>query len=57
MSEFRRITIDPAVRLGRPGVRGTRISVGDVLGFLASGMTEPEVLADFRQLAIEDIRD
>ena len=57
MSEFHRITIDPAVRFGRPCVRGTRISVGDVLGFLAAGMSESEVLADYPQLAAEDIRE
>jgi uncharacterized protein (DUF433 family) len=38
-------------------VKGTRISVGDVLGFLASGMSESEILADFPQLATEDIRE
>lgn len=57
MSEFSRITIDPAVRFGRPCVKGTRISVGDVLGFLASGMSEAEILADFPQLAADDIRE
>jgi uncharacterized protein (DUF433 family) len=51
-----RIVIDPAVRFGKPCVRGTRISVGDVLSYLASGMTEKQVLADFPQLSGEDIR-
>jgi uncharacterized protein (DUF433 family) len=51
-----RISIDPAVRFGKPCVRGTRITVGDVLGYLAAGMSEDEVLADFPQLAREDIR-
>ena len=50
-----RISIDPAVRFGKPCVRGTRITVGDVLGYLASGMTEAEVLADFPGLAHEDV--
>lgn len=50
-----RITIDPAVRFGKPCVRGTRLTVGDVLGYLASGMSEAEVLADFPQLAREDV--
>ena len=50
-----RISIDPAVRFGKPCVLGTRISVGDVLGYLASGMTEGEVLADFPSLSHEDI--
>lgn len=50
-----RISIDPAVRFGKPCVRGTRISVGDVLGYLASGMTEAELLADFPALTHEDV--
>ncbi len=56
MSETDRIVIDPNVAFGKPCVRGTRISVGDVLGYLASGMSEREILADFPQLAPEDIR-
>ncbi len=39
-----RIVLDPEVRFGKPVVRGTRITVGDVLGYLAGGMTEDEVL-------------
>lgn len=55
MSQLGRISIDPAVRFGKPCVRGTRLTVGDVLGYLAGGMTEAEVLADFPQLSHEDI--
>lgn len=51
-----RIIIDPEVRFGKPCVRGTRITVGDVLSYLASGMTEQELLADFPQLTGDDIR-
>jgi uncharacterized protein (DUF433 family) len=51
-----RIVLNPEIRFGRPTVRGTRITVGDVLSYLASGMTEDEVLQDFPQLAREDIR-
>jgi len=51
-----RIVIDPAIRFGKPCVRGTRISVGDVLGYLASGMREEDILADFPQLTSDDIR-
>lgn len=51
-----RIVIDPEVRFGKPCVRGTRITVGDVLSYLASGMRESEILADFPQLTIDDIR-
>ena len=56
MSLLERITLDPNVRFGKPCVRGTRITVGDVLGYLAGGMTEAELLADFPQLSREDIR-
>lgn len=56
MSLLDRITLDPEVRFGKPCVKGTRITVGDVLGYLASGMSEDEVLADFPQLGAEDIR-
>ena len=50
-----RITIDPEIRFGKPCVRGTRITVGDVLSYLASGMSEAEILADFPQLTRDDI--
>lgn len=55
MDPLHRISIDPAVRFGKPCIRGTRITVGDVLGYLAGGMSEAEILADFPQLAREDI--
>jgi uncharacterized protein (DUF433 family) len=51
-----RIVIDPEIRFGKPCVRGTRITVGDVLSYLASGMREDEILTDFPQLTREDIR-
>jgi uncharacterized protein (DUF433 family) len=51
-----RIVIDPGVRFAKPTLRGTRISVGDVLSYLAAGMSEDTILADFPQLAREDIR-
>ncbi|MEX2147884.1 MAG: DUF433 domain-containing protein [Candidatus Rokuibacteriota bacterium] len=50
-----RITIDPEVRFGKPCVKGTRITVGDVLSYLASGMREDEILSDFPQLTRDDI--
>jgi uncharacterized protein (DUF433 family) len=50
------ITIDPATRGGKPCVRGLRITVYDVLDYLASGMTQQEVLADFPDLTADDIR-
>lgn len=55
MTLLDRITVDPAVRFGKPCIRGTRVTVGDVLGYLAGGMTEAEVLADFPQLIREDV--
>ena len=56
MSLLDRISVDPAIRFGKPCVRGTRISVGDVLGYLAGGMSEDQVIGDFPQLTREDIR-
>ena len=56
MSPLDRISIDPSVRFGKPCVRGTRITVGDILGYLAGGMSEAELLADFPQLTQDDIR-
>ena len=51
-----RITVNPSVRSGKPCVKGTRITVYDVLEYLAGGMSEDEILADFDDLAREDIR-
>ena len=56
MSHLDRIVIDSDIRFGKPTVRGTRIAVGDVLSYLASGMSEDEILSDFPQLTREDIR-
>ncbi len=51
-----RITIDPEVCGGRPIVAGTRMRVADILGMLAGGTSESEILADFPYIAGEDIR-
>jgi len=51
-----RIVIEDDRRAGRPCVRGTRITVSDVLGWLAGGMSEADILADFDELEAEDIR-
>lgn len=51
-----RITIDPSKRGGKPCIRGLRITVYDVLDYLASGMTVEEILADFPDLQEPDIR-
>ncbi|HMW42294.1 MAG: DUF433 domain-containing protein [Proteobacteria bacterium] len=55
-SQLERITFDPDVRSGKPVIRGTRITVSDVLEYLAGGMSEAEILADFPDLQPEDIR-
>ena len=49
------ITINPEKRFGRPCVRNMRITVFDVLGWLASGMTREEILKDFPELTQDDI--
>ena len=51
-----RISVDPVVRFGKPCVRGTRITVGDVLGYLAGGMSEAQVVTQFPQLTPDDIK-
>ena len=51
-----RITIEAGKRSGKPCIRGLRITVYDVLEYLASGMTEAQILADFPDLTSEDIR-
>ena len=49
------ITIEPGKRSGKPCIRGLRITVSDVLEYLASGMTEAEILQDFPELTLDDI--
>jgi uncharacterized protein (DUF433 family) len=51
-----RITIEAGKRGGRPCVRGLRITVYDVLGWLAAGMSEADILLDYPELELEDIR-
>ena len=50
-----RIVVDPAVRSGKPCIKGTRITVYDVLEYLAGGMTERQILDDFPDLTVDDI--
>lgn len=50
------ITIEPDKRSGQPCIRGLRITVQDILEYLASGMTPAEILADFPDLTEQDIR-
>jgi uncharacterized protein (DUF433 family) len=56
MSYEHLITIEAGKRSGKPCIRGLRITVYDVLEYLASGMTEDEILADFSELTREDIK-
>lgn len=50
------ITIEPGKRGGKPCIRGMRITVGDILGWLGSGMTIEEIVDDFPELTREDIQ-
>jgi uncharacterized protein (DUF433 family) len=50
------ITIEPGKRSGKPCIRGMRITVYDILEYLASGMSEAEILEDFSELTEEDIK-
>ena len=57
MESYRQIiTIEPGKRGGNPCIRGMRITVYDILGWFASGMTEQEILEDFPDLTTQDIR-
>ncbi len=50
------ITIDPGKRGGKPCIRGLRITVYDVLEYLASGMSEADIIGDFPELTADDVR-
>ena len=50
------IKIDPQVRFGKPSIRDMRITVSDVLGWLASGMSEADIIQDYPELTSEDVR-
>ena len=50
------ITIEPGKRSGKPCIRGLRITVQDILEYLAGGMTEEEILEDFSELTLSDIK-
>ncbi len=51
-----RITVNPEVRFGKPCIRGHRITVDEVLGWLAAGMSELEILSDYPKLEPDDFR-
>ncbi|QIN80687.1 DUF433 domain-containing protein [Rubrobacter marinus] len=56
MSELARITRNPEVMGGKPCVRGTRVTVGTILGLLADGHEEKEILEAYPYLELEDVR-
>lgn len=57
MSNYKSIIkINPTKRFGKPCIRDTRISVYDILGWLASGMSNEDILNDFPELTIDDIK-
>jgi uncharacterized protein (DUF433 family) len=51
-----RITIEPGKRSGKPCIRGLRITVYDILDYLAAGMSPEDIVKDFPELTLEDIR-
>ena len=56
MSYLDRISVDPAIRSGKPCIKGTRITVYDILEYLAGGMTQEQIVRDFPSLAQDDIK-
>ncbi|MCC6586899.1 MAG: DUF433 domain-containing protein [Bryobacterales bacterium] len=56
MMMTQRITIEPGKRSGQPCIRGLRITVWDILSWLAAGMSEGEILDDYPELESEDFR-
>ena len=55
MPQLNRITFDPKVMGGKPCIRGMRVTVGTIVGLIASGATPQEILADYPYLEAEDI--
>lgn len=56
MDYKKHITLDPDKRAGKPCIRGLRITVYEILDYLAAGMTEQQILRDFPDLIADDIR-
>jgi len=56
MDYHRYITIEPGKRGGKPCIRNMRITVYDVLGWLGQGMSEADIIADYPELTVDDIR-
>lgn len=56
MTVARRITVDPAVMGGRPCIRGLRVTVGTIVGLVAAGHSNTEILALYPYLEVDDVR-
>ena len=56
MNYLERISIDPAIRSGKPCIRGTRLAVSDIFDYLGGGMSVAEVLDDFPDITAVDLR-
>jgi uncharacterized protein (DUF433 family) len=57
MIDYRQfITLEPGKRGGKPCIRGLRITVADVLGWLAAGMSPQEIISDYQELTVDDIQ-
>lgn len=56
MNYANHLTIDPNIRFGKPTIKGTRVTVRDVLGWLASGMSVEQIICDFSELSDSQIR-
>lgn len=50
------ISINPEIRFGKPCIAGSRIAISDILGWLASGMTEQEIIEDYPSIKLEHIK-
>ena len=57
MKAYPNITLDPAVMGGKPCIRGMRVTVGTILGLMASGHTSEQILADYPYLTEQDLKD
>jgi uncharacterized protein (DUF433 family) len=55
MSNFSRITFDPTIMGGKPCIRGMRVTVGTIVGLVASGISNKEILTQYPYLELEDI--
>jgi uncharacterized protein (DUF433 family) len=57
MKDFKRITLDPNVMGGKPCIRGMRVTVGTIVGLMASGQSDEEILAAYPYLEKDDLQE